>query len=119
MKFALGHKVGMTQIFDDAGKVVPATLVATGPLAVSQKKTASRDGYEATQVALTHGKKTSKREVRLPAGRRGGEVEPTLEFAVGDTVAVSGISKGKGFQGVVKRHGFHGGPRSHGQKHSE
>ncbi len=106
----------MTQIFNDAGRVVPATLIATGALSVSQKKTVSRDGYEASQVTLTETKgkkvKTVKREVR-------GAEEPNFEFVAGDTVSVSGISKGKGFQGVVKRHGFHGGPRTHGQKHSE
>lgn len=112
MKFIIGQKLKMTQVFNDAGRVVPATLIATGALAVSQKKTISKDGYEASQVTLTQGKRTVKREVR------GGE-EPSFDFAPGDTVSVSGISKGKGFQGVVKRHGFHGGSRTHGQKHSE
>lgn len=112
MKFVIGQKLKMTQIFTDAGRVVPATVVKTGTLTVTQKKTVARDGYAATQIGLMRGKKLVKREVR-------GEEEPTLEFAVGDTVQVSGVSKGKGFQGVVKRHGFHGGSRTHGQKHSE
>lgn len=112
MKFLLGHKVKMTQIFDDAGRVVPATLVQTGAMTVTQQKTKERDGYEATQLSLTNGKRTIKREVRSTEA-------PVTEFAVGDEVAVAGISKGKGFQGVVKRHGFKGGSRTHGQKHSE
>lgn len=112
MKFILGQKLKMTQVFDDAGRVTPATLISTGALSVSQKKTITTDGYEASQVMLTQGKKTVKREIR-------GAEEPVFEFAPGDAVTVSGISKGRGFQGVVKRHGFHGGPRSHGQKHSE
>lgn len=116
MKFILGQKLKMTQVFDDTGRVTPATLISTGVLSVSQKKTIARDGYEASQVTLTQTKgkkvKTVKREVR-------GAEEPVFEFAPGDAVTVSGISKGRGFQGVVKRHGFHGGPRSHGQKHSE
>lgn len=115
MKFLIGHKLKMTQIFDGSGRVTPATLVATGPLTLSQRKTVQKDGYEAAQFALTRGKKVIKREMRLTSD----EAEPETVFAIGDRVQVSGISKGKGFQGVVKRHGFHGGPRSHGQKHSE
>lgn len=112
MKFILGQKLKMTQVFDDAGRVIPATLIATGPLTVSQKKTVVNDGYEATQVSMTRGKKVIKRELR-------GAEEPSFDFAPGDAVTVSGVSKGRGFQGVVKRHGFHGGSRTHGQKHSE
>lgn len=115
MKFILGQKLKMTQIFDDAGRVTPVTLVETGPLMLSQRKTVAKDGYEASQFSLMRGKKVVKREVRLGAD----ESEPETTFAVGDIVKVSGISKGKGFQGVVKRHGFHGGSRTHGQKHSE
>lgn len=112
MKFLLGHKVKMTQIFDDAGRVVPATLVQTGAMLATQQKTRERDGYEATQMSLTRGKRTIKREVL-------GAEAPTVEFAPGDKVEVSSTSKGKGFQGVVKRHKFKGGQRTHGQKHSE
>ncbi|MCC6290724.1 50S ribosomal protein L3 [Candidatus Nomurabacteria bacterium] len=115
MKFLLGQKLKMTQIFSDTGRVVPATIVTTGALTLSQRKTMAKDGYEAVQFSFNQGKKVVKREVRLV----GGETEAETAFAVGDVVQVSGISKGRGFQGVVKRHGFHGGPRSHGQKHSE
>lgn len=124
MKFMLGQKLKMTQVFNDAGRVIPATLLAVGPITVTQVKTAERDGYASIQLGLAGKKKTIKREYRLG----GGEADPGLKlgdqltasvFAAGDSVAVSGISKGKGFQGVVKRHGFHGGARSHGQKHSE
>lgn len=115
MKFLLGQKLKMTQIFSDAGRVVPVTLVGTGTLTLSQRKTMAKDGYEAAQFSFNQGKKVVKREVRLVDS----ESEPETSFAVGDVVQVSGISKGRGFQGVVKRHGFHGGPRSHGQKHSE
>lgn len=109
----------MTQMFDEDGNVYPATLIFAEPNTVSQIKTEEKDGYMAVQVAM--GK--HKREFR---------VDDLSDFKIGDkldvsifsdedrdTIAVSGISKGKGFQGVVKRHGFHGGPRTHGQKHSE
>jgi large subunit ribosomal protein L3 len=112
MKFLLGHKLMMTQIFDETGRVVPATLVQTGAMTATQQKTTERDGYAATQMALTHGKRTIKREVL-------GTEAPTSDFAAGDKIEVTSTSKGKGFQGVVKRHKFKGGQRTHGQKHSE
>lgn len=128
------------QVFDEAGKVQPVTVLSTGPVVVIQVKTLEKDGYKAVQVGF--GERLTKninkaqkgqfkelgnfrfvKEFRLPE-------DATTEFAVGDkidlsvfkegdSVAISAISKGKGFQGVVKRHGFKGGPRSHGQKHSE
>jgi large subunit ribosomal protein L3 len=139
MKYILGTKVNMAQVFDDAG-VHPVTIVATGANTVTYVKTVEKDGYAAIQVGFGEksGKNLSKalkghlkdlgnfkfiKEFRakkgaLPEMKVGDKIEPTT-FAVGDTVVVTAVSKGKGFQGVVKRHGFHGGPRSHGQKHSE
>jgi large subunit ribosomal protein L3 len=137
MKFILGTKQNMTQIFDETGRVHPVTLVKVGPVVVTQiKSTSTKDGYSAVQVG--YGEKRVK-NINKPAkgiykelGNFVGTKEFTTDatfavgdkidlssFNAGDTVTVSSISKGKGFQGVVKRHGFHGGPRSHGQKHSE
>lgn len=140
MKFILGTKEEMVQFFDQSGKAYAATLVTATPNTVTDIRTMDRDGYTAVQVAA--GTKADKnvskaqkgawkdlgtfrfvREFRLDAAEtakfeRGATVDASV-FAPGDTVAVSGITKGKGFQGVVKRHGFKGGPRSHGQKHSE
>ncbi len=138
MKFLLGTKLHMTQVFDDAGVVHPVTVVKTGPVVVTYVRTQEKDGYTAVQLGF--GEKKAKniskavrghlknlgnfavlKEFRVPADAQyaiGDKVESSI-FAAGDTVTVSSVSKGKGFQGVVKRHGFHGGPRSHGQKHSE
>ncbi len=145
----LGTKVNMTQIFDDKGVVHPVTALKAGPLTVTQIKTVKSDGYNAVQVGfgtrnakninkpMTGHMKPARLASQLEAGGGGNfmylrefrlEGEPSFKvgdsidistFAVGDKVVVSSTSKGKGFQGVVKRHGFHGGPRSHGQKHSE
>jgi len=138
MKFILGTKEEMTQIFTEDGKVVPVTVVNAGPVKVTQVKTTdSKDGYSAVQVGF--GSKKEKNINKSERGHMGKDDnfsdlvefrvdttelkkgdEITVEaFEEGDKVQISGISKGKGFQGVVKRHGFHGGPRSHGQKHSE
>jgi large subunit ribosomal protein L3 len=136
MKFMLGVKGRMTQIFDDKGTVSAATIVIAEPMTVTQVKTTEKDGYQAIQVGAG-----TRRESRLSKPLKGHlkdlansryirefRTEDTSErgatidlssFAVGDVVVVSSISKGKGFQGVVKRHGFHGGPRSHGQKNKE
>ncbi len=137
MKFILGRKLNMTQIFDKDGVVHAATLVEASPIVVTQVKTKESDGYDAVQVAT--GKKNPNRlnkaikghvkdlgafsdmrefRVENPTNKVGDKVELT-QFAEGDVVEVSAITKGKGFQGVVKRHGFGGGPRTHGQKHSE
>ena len=128
----------MTQIFDDKGLVHPVTVLKTGPMVVTQIKTDKTDGYSSVQIGF--GERNSKNINKAQLGQmKGGKYmylrefrikgEPTLfkigdsidlsTFASGDTVTVSGISKGKGFQGGVKRYGFKGGPRSHGQKHSE
>jgi large subunit ribosomal protein L3 len=136
MKFMLGTKGKMTQVFDETGAVRAATVITAGPLTVTQVKTTDKDGYAAAQVGFG-----ARKEKNMNAAQKGhlkdlplaahmaefmpeGEVKrgDTIDISVftpGDVVAVSAISKGKGFQGVVKRHGFHGGPRSHGQKNKE
>jgi large subunit ribosomal protein L3 len=137
MKFILGTKLSMTQIFDEEGTVHPVTVVSAGPLTVTAIKTVEKDGYNAVQVG--YGVRAEKNINKAQKGQMNGGNFACLRefltegvstfaigdkidlstFANGDKVEVSSISKGKGFQGVVKRHGFHGGPRSHGQKHSE
>ncbi len=140
MKFILGEKVTMTQYFDATGIASGATIVKAGPAVVTQIKTADKDGYTAIQVGygVRKAKNIAKpqighfkdlgnfmytREFRVTpeevANYTVGQAIDTVAFAAGDTIRVSGVSKGKGFQGGVKRHGFKGGPRSHGQKHSE
>lgn len=137
MKFMLGTKSAMTQIFDEKGVVHAATIIEAGPLTVTQVKNAEKDGYAAAQVGfgsikeknvskpvLGHLKGKPLRHLReFPIdASKAPELGSTIDisiFAPGDVVAVSAISKGKGFQGVVKRHGFSGGPRSHGQKNKE
>lgn len=131
----------MTQVFTKDGVSFPATVLAAGPVTVTQVKDGGKDGYRAVQVGLGERKKVNKplaghfkkekgsfahvREFRIYDGKQdlsaygvGSAIDASV-FAAGDDVEVSGTSKGKGFQGVVKRHGFHGGPRTHGQKHSE
>jgi large subunit ribosomal protein L3 len=137
----LGKKIGMTSIFDDAGHVIPCTVIEAGPCFVTQVKTIDRDGYEAVQLGFEPQK---ERLVRKPdAGRfkrvgvkplrfirefrgngvsdlqPGQEIRVDKVFAKGDTVSVIGTSKGRGFQGVVKRHHFGGGFRTHGQSDRE
>ena len=118
MSFILGKKLKMTQIWKD-GKVIPVTAVKAEPNKVSFVRNAERDGYEAVQVTL--GKK--KREFRnrslepIEMGQFEVGSEVTVEsFKEGDKVRVSGIMKGRGYQGVVKRYNFAGGPKTHGQK---
>lgn len=147
MKFILGEKKRMTQIFDAKGRVWPATLIAAGKSSVTALKTEATDGYTAVQIGYGERKlariakpersrrkisidgQTDKagwrhlREFRVPPDAlhlfNPGQELTLSQFAEGERVSVSGVSKAKGFQGVVKRHGFHGGPRTHGQKHSE
>jgi len=133
MKTLLGKKLGMTQFFSEDGTVVRCTVIEAGPCVVTQKKTVENDGYAATQIAfgdvkaqrlnkplLGHLKKAGvdpKRhlvEVRGEDELEVGEAVSVEVFSAGDRVKVTGISKGKGFQGVVKRHGFSGGPGYHG-----
>lgn len=136
MRGILGRKVGMTQLFDDSGKVVPVTIVEAGPCYVTQVKTVETDGYNAVQIGfeetperkLTKGQRGHLAAAGAPNLRRLAELryqsEPELSlgdeikadvFDQGDYVDVTGVSKGKGFAGVVKRHGFAGGPKTHGQ----
>ena len=136
-KAIMGKKVGMTQIFNEHGKVIPVTVIEAGPCVVLQKKTVESDGYEAIQVGfgdirerLVNKPKTGifkkagvnvKRYIRefrledVSAYEVGTEIKADI-FAVGDKVDVSGISKGKGFQGTIKRWNAHRGPMSHGSK---
>ena len=131
----LGTKGRMTQVFDEKGVVTPATIITAGPLTVTQVK-GEKDGYKAVQVGFGTRKEKNinkpqqghlkdlgnlryMREYEAAGEVTRGEIIDISIFTPGDVVAVSAISKGKGFQGVVKRHGFHGGPRSHGQKNKE
>jgi large subunit ribosomal protein L3 len=132
----IGRKVGMTQVFETDGTVVPATVIKAGPCVVVQAKTAATEGYEAVQLGLVdetparadkpttgHFKKANapatrvRREVKIAAGgdalKAGDQVLVNI-FAAGDRVDVIATSRGKGFQGVMKRHNFGGGAATHG-----
>jgi large subunit ribosomal protein L3 len=136
MKGLIGRKVGMTQIFDEAGRSLPVTLIEAGPCYVTQIRQPVRDGYSAVQLGfgevparrlaggeLGHLTRTQLpplrflREFRLPdpGELKEGDKVTVAVFAVGDRVDVVGTTKGKGFQGGMKRHGFSGGPKTHGQ----
>ena len=132
----LGKKIGMTQLFSADGVVTPATVIKAGPCVVVQRKTVERDGYDAVQLGLVedrpakvnkptagHYKKANvpptriRREVGIAADSDGpaeGEQVVASLFTDGDRVDVIGLSRGKGFQGVMKRHGFSGGGATHG-----
>lgn len=134
-KAILGTKIGMTQIFDEAGKVIPVTVIMAGPCTVVQKKTVETDGYEAIQVGYGEVKekqvnkpmkghfakadtanKKYLRELRLDdisAFEVGAEIKADI-FEAGEKIDVTGISKGKGFAGPMKRWGLHRGPMTHG-----
>lgn len=137
-KGILGRKVGMTQIFSDAGEMLPVTVIEVQPNVVLQLKTAETDGYNAVQLgyedkrevlsnkpALGHVKKANtapKRFIRELRDAELGDVEVGNEikvdtFAAGDIVDVTGTSKGKGFQGVIKRHNQSRGPETHGSRY--
>lgn len=136
MKGIIGKKIGMTSIFNPDGKQIPCTIIEAGPCVVTQVKTKDADGYEATQLAfgdknekhtnkseLGHFAKSSSSPKRFlkefrdfAPGKNIGETISVDIFAEGEKVDIVGTSKGKGFQGVVKRHGFSGvGQQSHGQ----
>jgi len=136
MKAILGKKIGMTQVFAQDGTVVPVTVVKAGPCVVVQKKTAETDGYSALQLgfgeikaksvnkpAAGHFKKAgvdalrTLREIRTEEEAEIGQTIRADVFAEGEMVDVSGISRGKGFQGVIARHGQHRGPMSHGSRY--
>ncbi len=128
----------MTQVFTEEGKLIPVTKLSVGPVVVTQVKDLQRDGYKSVQIGYG-----AKKEKRVNKALKGhfknlglfsylkefpvddkdsfsvGDTINVSSFAPGDSIVISGISKGKGFQSVIKRHGFKGGPRSHGQKHSE
>ena len=117
-KAIIGKKVGMTQIFDESGKVIPVTVIEAGPCVVTQKKTTEKDGYNAVQLGFEDVKesKLTKPEFRVEKAAEmnvGDEIKASV-FAVGDKVDVTGISKGHGYEGPVKRCGGHRTPMTHG-----
>jgi large subunit ribosomal protein L3 len=142
MAFLLGKKLGMSQMFDKGNKIVPVTIIEAGPCYVTQIKNKEKDKYEAVQIGFGEAKKNKKpklghlekvksknekvkinlrwlKEFRVADDKYelGQEIKADI-FKIGDIVKISGISKGKGFAGVVKRHGFRGAPASHGTKHN-
>ena len=134
-KAIIGKKIGMTQIFDETGKVIPVTVIEAGPCVVAQVKTVESDGYNAIQLAFGDVKEsklnkpekghfakaslTPKKHLRefrvdeIENYKVGDELKADT-FAKGEKIDVQGTSKGKGFQGVIKRHGQHRGPMGHG-----
>lgn len=135
-KFLLGEKLGMTQVFEDDGTVVPVTVIKVEPNVVVQVKGKDKDGYEAVQIGAGSKRKITKpmkghlkdldnlrflKEYRSltindQEVKRGDKLDVSI-FIPGDVVKVTGLSKGKGFAGVMKRHGFSGMPHSHGHHH--
>jgi large subunit ribosomal protein L3 len=136
MKGIIGKKLGMAQIFDDAGRMVPVTIIEAGPCFVAQVRTKEKEGYSAVQLGfsetktkrvsageLGHLQKASLpplrylREFRVEDGQalKAGDKVSVDIFTAGEKVDIIGTSKGKGFQGGMKRHGFGGGPITHGQ----
>ena len=135
-KAIIGKKIGMTQIFDEAGRVVPVTLIQAGPCTVVQKKTAEKDGYEAIQLGFENAKEKHLTKPEIGHQKKAGveELKKVLKefalkdcsqynvgdvltanvFAKGEFVDVTGITKGHGYQGVVKRHGAGRTPMTHG-----
>jgi large subunit ribosomal protein L3 len=129
----IGRKLGMTQIFDEQGLARPVTVIEAGPCVVTQIRKQEKDGYEAVQLGYGISKRLNKpqqghvrasghqvrtlREVKADdySGIEVGQVFKADTFAAGDVVDVVGTSKGRGFQGGMKRHGFSGGPKTHGQ----
>lgn len=133
MKFILAKKLEMSQIYADNGQVVPVTLVQAGPCVVTQVKGQEKDGYSAIQVGFLNAKRLNQsltghlkdlpklkviQEFRVEDAQeiKRGDVIEAAQFEAGETIHVTGTSKGRGFAGVVKRHGFHGSPASHGHK---
>jgi len=137
MAFILGKKLKMSQIWKN-DKVIPVTLIKAEPNVITQIRTKEKDGYEAIQVGFDTSKKKLNKPMRghlknlgnfrylrefkpttnnlQPTTYKVGDILDVSQFKEGDKVKVSGLSKGRGFQGVVKRHGFGGGPKTHGQK---
>ena len=140
LKGLIGKKIGMTQIFDETGAAVPVTLIETGPCFVVQVRTPEKEGYSSVQLGfgetkpkrltggqLGHLKKNNLAPLRYlreflakePGVKEGDKVTVDQIFANGNHVDVIGTSKGKGFQGAVKRYHFRGGPKTHGQSDRE
>lgn len=137
MSALIGKKIGMTRIFSEQGKAIPVTVVQVGPCYVTQIKTKEHDGYEAVQLGYGlkreklvakpvkgHLKKSGAPALRVLKEFRNFKMDGSIKlgaelrasvFAIGDKVAVTGISRGKGFSGGIKRHHFGGGPKTHGQ----
>ena len=132
MKFILGKKLEMSQIFDDKGNVIPVTLIEAGPCYITQIKTKERDKYEAIQIGF---ERLKDKKVKKPQKDRPYRylrefsildsqfsIKDKIDVSVfkeGDEVKISGVSKGKGFAGAVKKWGFHGQTATHGTKHEE
>lgn len=135
MNGIIGRKIGITRIFDQNGRNIPVTVIEAGPCYVTQIKTQDKDGYNAVQLGFEEIREKVLNKPRLGHLKKSGKTLRTLKefrnfdvegletgiqitvemFKPGDVVAVTGTSKGKGFQGGVKRHGFRGGPKTHGQ----
>lgn len=132
MKALLAKKIGMTQIFDEAGVMTPVTVLEAGPCVITQLKNSERDGYNGVQIGFGEAKHQPKPQAgHLAAAKAnsrhlaeyrlddtadmsvGDELKADV-FAVGDSIQVTAISKGKGFAGTIKRHNFHRGPKTHG-----
>ena len=121
MKFILGRKLGMSQIFGEDGNVIPVTVIEVEPNTVVQVKSKDKDGYEAVKIETPNKKQKRLKEFKSLKSadtdlKVGDKIDASV-FAPGDIVKVSGITKGKGYAGVMKRHGFSGMPVSHGHKH--
>jgi large subunit ribosomal protein L3 len=132
----IGKKIGMTQVYAEDGSAIPVTVIQAGPCVVVQRKSKEKDGYSAVQLGLVEDRKVKRvtkamkghfdkaslppcrvlREFRVDGGDEAkvGDKVSVDQFAPGDTIVVTGTSKGKGFQGVVKRHHFRGGAATHG-----
>ncbi|OGI73177.1 50S ribosomal protein L3 [Candidatus Nomurabacteria bacterium RIFCSPLOWO2_02_40_28] len=139
MKFILATKENMTEYFEQDGTVIPVTILSAGPVTVTRVFEKEKDGYNSVQVGYGIQKKERINKAQIKSMKGGfyktlkefrlkpsdtvevkeGRVIDVSAFSPGDKLQVTSVSKGKGFQGVVKRHGFSGGPRTHGQKHSE
>ncbi|MCC6275957.1 MAG: 50S ribosomal protein L3 [Leptospiraceae bacterium] len=136
-KGLIGKKIGMTQVFSEVGDLVPVTALELGPCSVSQVKTLENDGYAAiqlsygevkpTQISKPEAKHLEKNKIQAKRFSKefkfegenleaGASLQIADVFAISDRVKVTGVSKGKGFQGVIKRHGHHGGPMAHGSR---
>jgi len=135
-KGILGRKLGMTRVYDENGRSIPVTVIEAGPCTILQKKTVQKEGYDAIQVGFLEKKESRMNQPELGHCKRSGgkgfyhikefrisdpeayevgqQITLSEVVAIGDTVDISGKSKGRGFQGVMKRHGFSGGGASHG-----